>query len=251
MTKTDEKQFTVKKEKTKAKYTQLVILIIITLFITQIIDCAIDSFIFVGISQLIQLKKVKAEELLRKKTVKKCRIFDISCKISRKIKTTFKIDYYLNFLPNIDSITGYGLGILCILIGVFMFIYFLFIFTKLWNMWCVKKSMLDVILGYKSYFLLFLTIVFNFAIMAMIFVFNQNSQKTYENVNLKLLNFERDYVRHTKIIQNDPDYTNIVQSITRIRMYFYINNIRIMICMASLLFLSSLTATYLMISICC
>ena len=144
--------------KSKMSHVQLAILIAMTLCLTQIIDCGIDSFLFLGISHIAKLRKLKAEEVLKKRPVKKCRSFFLICRIRNKIQKT-KDHYlgYLNFLPSMDTITGYGMGIICILIGVLMLIYFVFILTKMWCLWSTKRSLLDVILNYKMYFLLFLT----------------------------------------------------------------------------------------------
>ena len=67
-------------------------------------------------------------------------------------------DYYLNLLPSVDTITGYGTAILFILAGVLMLFYFMFILTRMWSLWSSTRNMLDVILDYKTYMILLLTI---------------------------------------------------------------------------------------------
>lgn len=235
--------------KTKMNYVQLIILIISTLLLTLLIDVAIDNFLLLGISQLIQIKKKKEEDAKRARPqAKKCHIFAVICKIRKKVDQTK--DHYMNLLPNVDTITGYGMAILCILAGTLMLFYFLFILTKIWNLWSSSRNMLDVILDYKTYVVLVLTIVFNFGIIAVLFVFNENSQKTYENVNINLLDVERNYLRLTANVKYDTNYSNVMRSMTQIRMYFFLNNVRLMTAMVSLFLLSGFTSAYLIINIC-
>ena len=235
--------------KTKMNYVQLVILVISTLLLSLLIDVSLDNFLLLGISQLIQIRKQKEDEAKRARPqAKKCHIFAVVCKIRKKVDETK--DHYMNLLPNVDTITGYGMAILCILAGTLMFFYFLFILTKIWSIWSSSRNMLDVILDYKTYVGLILTIAFNFGIIAVLFVFNQNSQKTYENVNLNLLDAEQNYLRLTANVKSDSNYSNIMRSMTQIRMYFFLNNVRLVTAMVSLFLLSGFTAAYLIINIC-
>ena len=227
------------------KYAQLLVLIVSTCILTQIVDCVFDEFFLLGISQLIQINKLKEEQLANKPVPKKHHFFS-------RIRNTFHAakEHYLDLLPNIDNITGYGTAILCILAGIVMIIYFVSLLIKLWTLWLDKRSLVDIIINYKSYIYLLLTVLINFGIITLIFTFNENAQNTYEKVNLSLNDFEKNYVALTRNLKNDPNYSGILQSMTRIRMYFYINYIRVMCAILSLFFLCFLTFFYLITSIC-
>ena len=241
------------KVKTNMNHAQLVILVLSTLFLTLLMDVAIDNFLLLGVSQLIQIKKQKEDDLTRVKSQNRnCKMFAVACRIRKKLDQTK--DYYLNLLPSVDTITGYGTAILFILAGVLMLFYFMFILTRMWNLWSSTRNLLDVILDYKTYMILLLTIVLNFGLIALIFVFYESSQKVYEKVNINLMDVEKDYLRSRPSILNEQDeenYSNLMRSMTRIRMYFFLNNARLAASMISLFLLSLFTAAYLIINICC
>ncbi|CAF0879400.1 unnamed protein product [Brachionus calyciflorus] len=219
---------------------QLPILIIATLLVTQIVNCMLDQFFLLGICQLIHILTEQFEEDKRKEEEDAEKYKNSFFR--KKIKETFNAGY-LKVLPNFKNLENYGLALLNILIGIIFIVYFMTVIVKLWRLWASKSSgcILNLLSYPRSYIFLIVTIIINIGFI-FLFIYLNGKMKLKHDENLRVYDeFKQDFIKiskHNKPNEKENTILNINHSITRLKLFFQLNNFNYMTTVVSIILLS-------------
>ena len=228
-------------------FTKILILAVLSISITQIINSFLDEFLLLGISRLSQAPPPK-------QPAKPTSLNPLSFV---RTKLNSAKENMLSFVPDMSSLTAYGVSILYVLFGFLMCAYFISIFVKIWDLWLSRNgSLLGILFNYRSYVFLFVRIVFNLFILGVLLILSEKYESNFTTVNKNLNLFKLNYfnLTHAKnanpSLKTESSYSNLNRSILALKLYFYINNYISLTCsIANIALLSLLTFVYLLVNI--